>query len=280
MAALSFTLSAAVAATLPLLLARPPHVLPCSLHGHIILCPVDVGASRVLQFAIDTGTERTLLDSSVAFALGVTRSAIPVEALGRTVDASVATVPTLRLGAREFRNLTTTVCSLRTIAHAGGPSLSGIVGIDVIGRSALTMDFKRGRVAVGHVGTLPRRERFTTTRRGFPVVEAKIGRRRVRLIVDTGAPGVVLFGSGPVPPVSIPTASIEGSGVGGSVALSRVGRRVLRIGGTRVETDVLLLVQGATTRAAYEADGLIGPRALAASLVTLDFERQELAWSP
>src|SRR5215210_2250389 len=101
-------------------------------------------------FLIDTGANRSALDSKVARDLGLlTAGPSNVEGSAGTVTVEEALIPHLQIGTASVRNLRPTVYDLSGSLAPQGMQVAGILGIDALGRSAVMWDHVHKRVVIG-----------------------------------------------------------------------------------------------------------------------------------
>ena len=252
--------------------------MPCVIYRHVIACPVDVGLDHHLLVVVDTGTRRTVLDRSVAERLGLAARPDTLISLGADIASANVILPSLRFGRLWFRGLHASVCDLDVLAASIGVRPDGILGMDVLGLMNFTIDYKRSRVTIGQFGALSHRTRLETTG-DFPLVNVEVGRRRVRLVVDTGADGMLVFATpGGRSPADREEGAVEALGLWGSTRLPGIHVMKFRIADVQLRPKSVALADAASAGKAYDADGLFGVRTLNASLVSFDFIRRELSW--
>jgi hypothetical protein len=150
--------------------------------------------------------------------------------------------------------------------------------MDVLGRASLTIDYRRSRVTIGPFGPLGHRAPLVRTSAGFAAVDVEVGGQHLRLVLDSGADGVLVF-SAPKPANVIERDSVEAGGLWGVSRLVTARVRRINLAAWRLGTDTVAVADAAQATQAYDGDGLLGVRSLDASLVSLDFAHGELRWA-
>jgi len=159
--------------------------------------PVQISGAGPYKFIVDTGAQRTVISHQLAGKLGLAAGpSVRLTAMSGTSRVGTVVIPSL------------SVSTLSTSKMGGerieAPSLDarnlgamGMLGIDTLQGHSVGIDFDAQTMAV-----TPSRKRGTTPRAGpdeivirarslfgqLVVTDARIGRQRVRVILDTGTP--------------------------------------------------------------------------------------------
>ena len=155
---------------------------------HRMTVPVRIGEQGSYRFVIDTGSQSTVLSTSLAqrLALPPARRA-RVVGVGGTDLVDTARVAELGLGRRSYNDLEVALLEARDIGA------EGIVGIDSLQRQRVLLDFERNTMAVGDAKTLGGNSQFeivVTARRRLGqliMTNAVDDGVRTNVIIDTGA---------------------------------------------------------------------------------------------
>lgn len=150
------------------------------------------GESRPRRFIVDTGSERTVLAADVAAALDLPLRLGPILLTpGGRVDAQETTLERLDIGSLAVTDLAAVVVDLQALGR--GWPLDGILGMDVLGRHDLVIDFEYGRLTLADDLRASGVALATRTIAGRRVVEARIDGQPRSLVLDTGAAAFVVF---------------------------------------------------------------------------------------
>jgi hypothetical protein len=157
-------------------------VLPSETCRGLFFVPVTFGEGEgtTLDLLLDTGASRTYLDS------GALR-----RVLGRDVGGGKASLENARIGPFEIGTLRAYILRLHTVSLALGRNVDGIIGYPAFRDVLLTLDYPAEEIRISR-GGLPRpdgREIFPY--RGFrrPHLDAEVGGRRMKVLLDSGATG-------------------------------------------------------------------------------------------
>lgn len=150
--------------------------------------PVRIGNAGPFDFLIDTGSQNTVISTSLAqrLALSPDRQAMVVSVAGRELRDTVV-LDELGLGSRSYYGL---VAPLLERAHIGA---DGIVGIDSLQDQRVLIDFTRNVILIDEARRLGGSQGFEIVvkarrRHGQLIMtDATIDRVRVQVVIDTGA---------------------------------------------------------------------------------------------
>jgi predicted aspartyl protease len=199
LALIAFALSGADA-PVPSELPKGVVAVPFELKGERLFVTAKLNDETTCACLIDTGSEVTLLNRARVTVKNLRAGGF--EALQGTfvggIQSQPAVLKKLELGGQTLQN-----CALSVVNHGAGTALEQIdmlLGMDLLGRSRFTVDFKNSRLLFWPPGTLlPRApagiERVQlAVQRGFredgirPRIEAKVnGKIPVQFLLDFGA---------------------------------------------------------------------------------------------
>lgn len=216
---------------------RTEGAVEAALVAQVAYARADAGDGTQRWFLIDTGANRSALDSGVARALNLPdEGGTEVEGTAGVVRAGSTTVERFTLGDLTAR-LSPTVSDLSGLAGPNGEPVAGILGSDLLGRSVVVLDFERSRIALAPAGEASRtaascgRGVAMGDDNGIPRVEAEVDGRPLTLRYDSGA---AIFDSPYLwvnlserqfeavrgdRPASPPIQTLGGGGTGGSLSL-------------------------------------------------------------
>lgn len=250
--------------------------IPFTLHReHLVLVRGNLGPIDDALLLLDTGSGRTIIDTKLASALVLGGTPTELESFGQRVKGSEARVPSVRVGGFRTGEWPVVVTSLSATAKSVGlDELDGIVGVDILRTRSFALDFVRRRLRFGPKAPVAFRVSLTADPM-FLTVTATVDQRAVRLIVDSGASHLVLFGDRV--PVSATAATAQPSHLAGSIPVRPVVLGRVRLG-SRTFREVSALVTGTDLRGTRSMDGLLSLRTLETTFVQFDFETGEIGW--
>jgi predicted aspartyl protease len=245
-------------------------------HEHLVIVKGAVGPLEGLDFLVDTGASRTLIDSKIAVKLGLDRAnAVRVEGL-TAGQAWEVTLPELRLGPLRVESPSVLAADL-SFASWSGTRLDGIVGLDLLGLSSFTLDYAARRIAFGAVEASAAAVPFRTVS-PLLTVDVTVGRSEARVVVDTGAARLTLFPKrmGSRLPGFRLKGAVTAHGTGGASQLRDVEVAAVRLGPTEWLRVPALLAEASAP--SFPVDGVLGPRSLPVDRLGFDFVRNQLSW--
>jgi predicted aspartyl protease len=163
--------------------------VPFRIHEHLIIVQASIGDLRNLNFALDTGSTYTVLSKDLGRKLGLKGETVKVSAFGREVKMKKAFLKVLALSQVEFEHIE---ARLFNMPRVDGLRLDGLIGLDVLKRTTVTLDFEKGELLLGQPRQLPYNTRFYAGLTFIPVTMTVEG-KALRLALDTAACGLVLY---------------------------------------------------------------------------------------
>ena len=252
------------------------NVLPLRLYGeHLVVVRGSIGTLENRNLVIDTGAYPSIIDGAVAKKLHLTGQAEELDAVTRTLRRPAAMVPSFDVGPIHAEDVRGLVHDLSAASQKFGVRIDALIGLDVLARSSFRIDYGTRKMYFGPVEPLP-------SSAPIRVVDAKLcvdlraGSRSVRLLVDTGAEKLLLFGSR-FPGLAAPTLRTqEFTNVSGNFSLRQSRFDRLQLGDTNLAEEQIY-VSDAANLPPYPFDGFLSTAHF--RQIAFDFERQEFSWT-
>ena len=273
-----FTLSCACLLNCSALLAQPgsvEHVLPLKLYGqHLIVVQGSIGSLEKRNLVIDTGAYPSILDRAVAKKLHLTGADEDLDAVDRTLRRAAVLVPSIDVGPIHVAGVRSLVNDLSAASQKFGLRIDALIGLDVLAHSSFRIDYGARKIYFGPVDPLPSAAPFQLADAKL-CVDLRAGTRSLRLLVDTGAEKLLLFGQR-VPWLAAPTAQArQFTNVGGNFAVREIRFDRLQLGNANLGSQRVFISDTANLPF-YPFDGFLSTAQF--RQVAFDFERQELSW--
>ena len=244
--------------------------------GYVIIAEGSLGGLTGRHLLIDTGSSPTVLDAAVARQLGLAGRRADLLLLNNDARVRASLLSTLVLGPIRAQALPVLVADLSLIQKDLGTRIDAIIGLDVL-RTSFVIDYHARRISFGPSPRLVNSIPFETGS-PFVTVTMRVDGDPVRLLVDTGASGLLLFYGEHYRSKPLPLMRVQSStNISGTFNLEQVELSDVRLGGLHRQKQTAYVVR-TPERASGDFDGLMGIPALGIKQVAFDFERGMLSW--
>jgi hypothetical protein len=244
--------------------------------GYLVVIEGRIGGLGKLRFVLDTGVTHSVIDRKLAARTSVERSSGKVLNFDRTVLVEWTDVSEVQFGPIDLAHFSMIVSDLRYF-QSFATNIDAVIGLDVLRLSSFSIDYDARKIFFGPMNTAS----------GVPMisdpvclsVQLVVGDNRLRLVVDTGAPALVLYEDrvlGRIGQLRI-ASEIDGSSMGGYVHAKRATLPRTRLGTTDLGRTVFL-VKAPPANVLPGIDGYLGTDALKARRIDFNFETNTLAW--
>ncbi len=244
--------------------------------GHMMAVRGSIGSHRNLQFLVDFGTTYTLLDRQFVHEQADGRKA-DVTHFSASIQSSEAVVPEFVIGGLVLKDFHAFVVDMSQIP-AAPPEMAGVIGLDVLQRGSVTIDFLERKLAFSSRGYGEHQVPLLTCKAGFAVNASWKG-QHVKLAISTGVEVVTLDEE------RIRQKPIKLRGLKNSTISSNFTVTPVSVFETKELTlnEMQLKGSGVLRKMDWpypsdELDGFLPLLALRASRVSVDFERSLLLW--
>jgi len=245
--------------------------------GYLIEVEGRIGTQRDLKFLLDTGASISAVDSRFAEQIKLQRR--PAESLSfdRKVAWEVATVPEVQFGQIKAQNIQMLVGHLIEYSDFAKKA-DAIIGMDLLKLRDFSIDYDAKKI-IFH----SRRREYSQASGGplsqCVILEIQIQGHAVRLIVDTGFPGLLLYE--PRLLKRVPELRTAGSPIAVSIGGRLKAKQVLLpdvVFGARNGEVSVLLVKAPSPDILPGIDGIVGLAPLKAHRVNFDFVAKAVSW--
>jgi hypothetical protein len=244
---------------------------------NLVIVKATIGNLKNVNMIIDTGTSPSLISKAVADKLKLPRMAVSLDTVNGTIQAESAVLPALDFGPRHAAALPVIVQDLSFLERTLGISLGGIIGLDVLTTGNFTIDYRRKSIAFGIVPPELKTVPFATTAPSL-TVRGNIDGRAVRLLVDSGTGGLVLYRNRFKPAFGREVLYSDGSILAhGGMILTNWIRGHVSVGDeTLGARDIAIADIDSDPRDDF--DGLMGFAKMGFRRVAFDFENGRFGW--
>jgi predicted aspartyl protease len=270
----------------------PEAILPFKLHrGHMIVVKCSVGGLRDLTAIIDTGASETVLDIALVRKLHLTAEPDSATFISQQAKVWAVSIPGLELGPIRADHLPGIAADLSSLTSELGIRPQVVIGMDVLHRSSFLIDYQSRRLVFFQLpqGPVPHLSHSAALvslasassegsddARRFAVIEALVAGKTVRLQVDSGFEGLLLYADR-VQGVTSAGQDSHIANLGKSLMAHSVVPPDVHIGDWHARQAQLTLIDGPSSGSPV-FDGLIGAAFLSKKKVAFDFQNGMICW--
>ena len=245
--------------------------------GYLIMVEGQIGTQTNLKFILDTGATISIVDSKIADKLKLPCHPAESFSFDRKLAWQTTTVPEVQFGQIKAKNIQMLVGHLGEYSEFTKKA-DAIIGMDLLKLINFSIDYASKKI----IFHSHQREHIPAS--GEPlsecvILELQVQGHPVRLIVDTGFPGLLFYEERLLQ--RVPALRIAGSSSGVSVGGRLQAKQAVLpdvVFGTRNGEVSVLLVKAPPPDTLPGIDGLVGLAPLKARRVHFDFVAKRLSW--
>lgn len=243
---------------------------------YVVVAEGTLGNLSGCNLLIDTGSSPTIVDRSVTKRLGLLSRPAWVFQLNGDSKAGAAVLPTVTLGPVSAHDLPVLVADLSSSQHELGIHVDAIVGLDVLRARSFAIDYRAHKIIFGQLPISTNSVPFESSP-PLITVKVQVEGRPLRLLVDTGASGLILFRKNDEFR-GLRVQSLRNSdNITGTFSREQVEVSDVRLGELYRRRQVAYLVRS-QENVSRDFDGLAGIPALGIKQIAFDFEHGRLSW--
>jgi hypothetical protein len=246
--------------------------------GYLVVVDGSIGPLHGLKFVLDTGATHSAVSARIADRLELQRLTGKVFNIDRMVKTEWAAIPEIEFGSIRAIQVPVMVTNLDYF-KASTSHVDAVIGLDLLHLKNFSIDFVDKKMRFGPMET--GRHSIPMSSDGVSLhVEAEANGRPIHLILDSGAPGPLIYEE------RLESRAVDYSvgqedhcyRVDGILRLTRARVRRLQLGGSDIDHSVFL-IHSPEKGVMDGIDGLLGLPALKARRINFDFATNTLSWT-
>ena len=246
-------------------------------NDNLIIVKATIGPIKNVNLILDTGTSPTAISKEMADRLKLQGKTESLQTLNGTIQAQSVILPRIQIGPLHGDSVRVVVQDLSFMERSLGISLGGIAGLDILSTGSFTLDYRRRKIVFRPIAASANTVRFET-QVPFLTVKANIEGQEVRLLVDSGTWGLLVYRKRLRPAQEQlrfdPNASI--STAGGTTHV-RWLRAVVSLGRDNLGARKVAIAD-ADSDPQNDFDGLLGFAKMGFHKVSFDFQNGLFGW--
>jgi predicted aspartyl protease len=245
--------------------------------GYLVVVRGSLGKLEKRNFIIDAGTNPSVLDEWVARHLGLSGRKEKLRLVNREIDSTTVLIPSIRLGPLARESMPMLVQDLSFFQSKLGVRIDALIGLDILGTSSFEINYANRRISFG--STTPGSEGVSfKTDPPLVTVEMTIEGQPFRLVVDTGASGLILFDkrASKKPRTWQVTGEASSWNMSGQFSMQSIQISQSQLGNSGLGGMRAYLTADQSQGLGF--DGLMGVSMLRAAQISFDFERRLFTW--
>jgi hypothetical protein len=246
--------------------------------NYLMVVQGSLAGTESRNFIIDSGADPSVIDSRVAQELHLKGAVGKLALLNQVVDVQQAVLPSVEIGPLRVISLPVFIRDLAFLQKSLGIRVDAVIGLDMLSLSSFTINFASRKILFGPVEPADSAVPFQS---GPPLitVQMKVQGVILRLLLDTGASGLLLFQSQIRDRLPHLTSLGErtSSNMGGDFRLKRVRLLGTYLGLADFGQQIAFVVED-QQNSSRDFEGLLGISALGFKQIAFDFEHCTFSW--
>jgi len=159
---------------------------------NLIIVKATIGTIKNVNLILDTGTSPSAITQELADRLKLRGKTESLQTLNGTIQTQSLILPSIQVGPLYADSVRVVVQDLSLMERSLGIPLGGIAGLDILSSGSFTIDYRRKKIVFGPIAASDKTVRFET-QQPFLTVKAVIEGQAVRLLVDSGTWGLLVY---------------------------------------------------------------------------------------
>jgi hypothetical protein len=161
-------------------------------NGNLIIVKATIGTVKNVNMILDTGASPSAISQEFVDRLKLRGKTESLQTLNGTIQTQSFILPSIQFGPLRATSIRVVMQDLSFMERSLGISLGGIAGLDVLSSGGFTIDYRRKKIVFGPIAASEKTVRFET-QEPFLTIKAMIEGQAVRLLVDSGTWGLLVY---------------------------------------------------------------------------------------
>jgi hypothetical protein len=161
-------------------------------NGNLIIVKATIGTVKNVNMILDTGASPSAISQEFVDRLKLRGKTESLQTLNGTIQTQSFILPSIQFGPLSATSIRVVMQDLSFMERSLGISLGGIAGLDVLSSGGFTIDYRRKKIVFGPIAASEKTVRFET-QEPFLTIKAMIEGQAVRLLVDSGTWGLLVY---------------------------------------------------------------------------------------
>lgn len=243
--------------------------------GYLIVAKCSIGGLRDLTAVVDTGVTETVIDMRLVKRLGLSTASDNATVGIHDMQVRAVSIPEIVFGPLSSASLAGIAIDLTSLNHQFGVRADVLIGMDLLRRQSFLIDYKAKQIKFGSVPHLSHSAPLISADR-FLVVQAVVGPKILRLQIDTGFNAILIYG-GRVQSFDDLQMNSQNESFGRRSNAQPISLLGLQIGNWK-GTQIAAAVTDDEPSGVVGFEGLLGPTAIGARRLAVDFDQRAISW--
>jgi len=246
---------------------------------HLIVTKCSVGNTPDLTAMLDTGVSETVLDLALTrrLSLPVNKGTDVALFLDHPSPVDTVLIPSIRLGPVQAEDLPGIASDLSHSTGELGIRPDLIIGMDVLHRQSFEIDYKNRRLIFGAALPMRWNAKLNGNTR-FSTIDSVVMGKRLRLQVDSGSTGLLIYGRrfGPIAETAAANRDLAVASLKGTTQTIAVDSADIQVGNWHTSRGTVFF--SGENSPVTDFDGVLGLWTLRPRRVAFDFLQMMLSW--